>query len=168
MDSETMPEIIPMWVSGKLTLSIVHALAPESNAVGLGFDTIMPESRTFPRFLPRPGATLSVTIGSPITSRIQPLVDAWREIASHESGTVGIGGVWTKQDGGVESPSGHEQRTIRERGDLAEGKERQVRIKITEVLQEAVRELGEMVERKEGRFERGEWSQSRRMEKIEG
>jgi monolysocardiolipin acyltransferase len=118
----------------------------------------MPEPRSWPRFIPRAGARIKITYGSSITPRIQPLVDEWREIASREKGTIGIGGDWEKRG---DSPKGEDQRVIRSRGDLAGGKEEEVRVKIVQELQEAVRELGEQVEGKEGRFERKEWCQSR-------
>lgn len=47
MESKTPPVIIPMWLTG--------------------FDQLMPEGRAFPyKYLPRPGAELSVTFGSPV------------------------------------------------------------------------------------------------------
>ncbi len=112
----------------------------------------MPENRRFPRFIPRPGARISITIGQPLTSKIKPLVDDWRGIAEKEPGSAGIGGEWTAGEG---------QRQERSRGDLADGKEIEVRKKICEMLQEGVRDLGERVERDEGRFEKGLWCQSR-------
>jgi monolysocardiolipin acyltransferase len=118
----------------------------------------MPERRGWPKFLPRTGAKVSVTFGESLTPRIQPLVDAWREIASKERGTLGVGGEWAKQG---DSPEGEEQRLIRSKGILAGGKEEEMRIRITSALQDGLRELGEAVEGKEGRFERKEWSQSR-------
>jgi len=111
MDSNVMPEIIPMWISG--------------------FDQIMDENRGAPRFVPRPGAKISISVGEPVTRVIQPLVDAFKR--------------------GREDGSGDEDPT-------------QTRIRIVHELQEAVRKLGESVEAREGRFERGEWSQSRRRE----
>jgi monolysocardiolipin acyltransferase len=111
MDANVMPEVIPMWISG--------------------FDQIMNERRGAPRFLPRTGAKISITVGEPITSRIQPLVDAFR--AGREDGS------------GDDDPT-------------------QTRIRVVQELQESVRKLGEAVEEREGRFERGEWSQSRRAE----
>ncbi|ORX39877.1 hypothetical protein BD324DRAFT_615344 [Kockovaella imperatae] len=137
MDSKTLPEIIPMWISG--------------------FDTVMPEPRSVPKWLPRRGGKVTVTYGQPVTDRIRPLIDEWRRLAGNQQGTVGVGGVWEKQGS---SPSGQEQRRTREAGRLADGHERTLRIKICEVLQESVRKLGEAVERGEGRFERGEWCQS--------
>lgn len=47
MECNTPPVIIPMWLTG--------------------FDQLMPEGRAFPyKYLPRPGAELSVTFGNPI------------------------------------------------------------------------------------------------------
>ena len=111
----------------------------------------MPEDRRFPRIVPRPGARLSITIGQPVTSRIKPLVDDWRSAAGREPGTAGVGGEWTAGEG---------QRHERSRGILADGKEREIRLKICEMVQNSVRELGEKVEKNEGRFERKIWSQS--------
>lgn len=72
-------------------------------------------------------------------------------MAAKEPGTAGVGGEWT---------GGQGQRQERSRGDMADGKEREIRIKICEELQQGVRELGERVERGEGRFEGRTWSQS--------
>ncbi|KAJ7688414.1 acyltransferase-domain-containing protein [Mycena rosella] len=50
MEASTMPVIIPMWLSG--------------------FDTLMPEGRSFPyNYLPRLGKHLSVTFGEPLDPR---------------------------------------------------------------------------------------------------
>ncbi|GLB33482.1 putative acyltransferase-domain-containing protein [Lyophyllum shimeji] len=49
METSTPPVVIPIWLTG--------------------FDKLMPEGRPFPyKYLPRPGAQLSVTFGSPIPS----------------------------------------------------------------------------------------------------
>nr|ODN95147.1 monolysocardiolipin acyltransferase [Cryptococcus depauperatus CBS 7855] len=143
MDSTVMPEVIPMWISG--------------------FDQIMPETRGFPRFIPRPGANISITVGKPLTSQIESLVNSWREMASKETGSLGIGGDW-KQEATGEGLNGSEQRNVRGRGELIGGHEKEVRIGIVEVLQEGIRELGEDVERREGRFENRLWSHSTRQE----
>lgn len=119
----------------------------------------MPETRGWPRAVPRRGGDVSITIGESLTPRIQPLVDEWKAVATTQTGTVGIGGKWEERDG---SPPGGHQRSVREAGELAEGKERDIRVRICEALQGSLRELGETVERDEGRFERGEWSNSRR------
>ncbi|ODO10724.1 hypothetical protein I350_01321 [Cryptococcus amylolentus CBS 6273] len=139
MDSQVMPEIIPIWISG--------------------FDQIMNETRGSPRFIPRPGAKISITVGQPLTAEIQPLVDQWRQMAHQEAGTLGIGGQWS-QDADHTGPAGDQQREIRGKGDLIDGKEEEVRIKIVEALQEGLRKLGQEVESAEGRFKHGLWSQS--------
>ncbi|KAJ6510158.1 acyltransferase-domain-containing protein, partial [Mycena vitilis] len=47
METSALPVILPMWLSG--------------------FDTLMPEGRSFPfNYLPRPGKHLSVTFGAPV------------------------------------------------------------------------------------------------------
>jgi monolysocardiolipin acyltransferase len=122
MESETMPEIIPIWISR--------------------FDTLMPETRGWPRPVPRKGGDVSITIGESLTSRIQPVVEEWKRIASKGRRIEDV-----KEEVGKGS------------GDL-DGKERDLRIRICEILQDAVRALGVDVERQEGRFESGEWSNS--------
>jgi monolysocardiolipin acyltransferase len=111
-----------------------------------------------------------MTIGEPITHKIQPLVDRWRELAAEEKGTLGVGGDWhpdEKDAGGLDLggrvQEDSRQREVRGSGQLAQGREEEVRKQIVAILQEEVRKLGERVERKEGRFERGEWTQSRKM-----
>lgn len=50
MEASTLPVIIPMWIAG--------------------FDSLMPEGRSFPyKYLPRPGTRLSVTFGAPLDLR---------------------------------------------------------------------------------------------------
>lgn len=115
-----MPEVIPIWISG--AFNTLAGLLLTS-----GFDQIMDEKRGAPRFLPRPGAKISITVGAPITSRIQALVDGYRDGMEHGTG---------------------------------EHDPRPTRIRVVEELQDAVRALGAQVEEAEGRFERGEWSQS--------
>lgn len=39
-----------------------------------GFEEVMHESRKFPRPLPRPGKNVTVLLGSPINSSIEPLI----------------------------------------------------------------------------------------------
>lgn len=51
MESSVPPIVIPMWLTG--------------------FDQLMPEGRAFPyKYIPRPGAQLSVTFGDPLPSEI--------------------------------------------------------------------------------------------------
>jgi monolysocardiolipin acyltransferase len=118
MDAETMPEIIPIWISR--------------------FDTLMPETRGWPRPVPRKGGNVSITIGQSLTARVQPLVDEWKKLAS-------------KGREGAELHAGRD----------TDEKERELRIRICAALQDSVRVLGEAVEKEEGRFESGEWSNSR-------
>lgn len=124
----------------------------------------MPETRGWPRVFPRRGGDVSITIGESLTAKIQPLVDEWKAVAGTQTGTVGIGGEWEKKG---ESPPGDHQKRVREAGDLADGKERDIRIRICEALQDSLRELGQKVEGEEGRFDRGEWSNSKRREDSE-
>lgn len=101
MDSKIMPEIIPMWISGESAYVLMGPVlrARYSPAdTRSGFDQVMNEYRGFPRFIPRPGGRLSMTIGEPITAKIQPLVDRWRDLAAAEKGSLGIGGGWHPDD----------------------------------------------------------------------
>ena len=44
-----------------------------------GFDDLMPDTRTFPRFIPRFfGTRIRIVIGAPCTRRVRPLIDAYR------------------------------------------------------------------------------------------
>ncbi|GFZ46115.1 hypothetical protein JCM24511_04361 [Saitozyma sp. JCM 24511] len=149
MDSLIMPEIIPIWISG--------------------FDQIMDERRGFPRPIPRPGASVSITVGSPLTPRVSPLIDSWRAAAKQlgrPPGEAGAAGAVGASGASGEGGSGGGDWAARASGDHDHpgGKEAEesMRIKICEILQEGVRELGESVERKEGRMERGEWCHSSR------
>ncbi|KAJ7499244.1 acyltransferase-domain-containing protein [Mycena latifolia] len=66
MEASTMPVIIPMWLSG--------------------FDTLMPEGRSFPyNYLPRPGKHLSVTFGEPLDPRE---LEALRATAGHTDAEI--------------------------------------------------------------------------------
>jgi monolysocardiolipin acyltransferase len=123
MEAEEMPEIIPMWISR--------------------FDTLMPETRGWPRPVPRAGGDVSITIGESLTSQIQPLVKEWKRISEKYRRTEGSG----------DASTGGQTTT-------AEATERDFRIRICEVLQDSIRALGMDVEREEGRFEKEEWSNS--------
>ena len=62
MEAKLLPVVIPMWIAG--------------------FDQLMPEGRPFPyNYLPRIGASLSVTFGNPIAAN--ELLEALRPSASH-------------------------------------------------------------------------------------
>jgi monolysocardiolipin acyltransferase len=127
MDADTMPEIIPIWISR--------------------FDTMMPETRGWPRPVPRKGGNVSITIGEPLTSRIKPLVEEWK--ARHKTAMK------------IEDKEIHAGR------DADEG-ERDLRIQICEALQDSLRTLGQEVEGAEGRFESGEWSNSKQKLTVGG
>lgn len=50
-----------------------------------GFENIMHESRTFPRFLPRVGKNVRCTYGKPIEeAKIQPFIDRWKKLLERE------------------------------------------------------------------------------------
>lgn len=109
-----------------------------------GFDQIMNEDRTFPRFIPRPGANISITIGESLTPRIAPL------IAAHKATSTEPSKLAQRLDAAADA---------RARGD---DPDMDTRIAVTAALQAGVREIGERVEEAEGRFARGTWTQSRR------
>ena len=47
-----------------------------------GFDQVMHESRTFPRFLPRLGKKIKCIYGKPIDeAKLQPCIDRWRVLS---------------------------------------------------------------------------------------
>lgn len=139
-----------------------------------GFDQIMNERRGFPRFLPRPGASVSITIGPSLTPRIAPMVDAWRASLSTTASDSVSATPSASAAAAIEAvkPAPQEPHLHGEHphADYMRGEfdpDEAARREITGVLQESVRALGEMVEGEEGRFERGSWSQSRRRESIE-
>jgi monolysocardiolipin acyltransferase len=45
----------------------------------------MPEKRGFPKFLPRLGADVVIIFGAPITDRIRPLLEAYRDLCDQFS-----------------------------------------------------------------------------------
>lgn len=62
LESEPCPDVVPMWIEG--------------------FDRIMHESRTFPRFIPRGGKDVSVTFGEKVDmeARFGDLRERWRQL----------------------------------------------------------------------------------------
>lgn len=62
LESEPCPDLVPIWIEG--------------------FDQIMHESREFPRFLPRPGKSASVTFGQRVNMEkvFGDLRDRWKSI----------------------------------------------------------------------------------------
>lgn len=140
-----------------------------SSLTRAGFDDVMPDTRKYLRFLPRPGKSVSITVGSPITSKILPLVEEWRRIAQ-TSGSPGLGGKWSASarrnsfDEGedalttirdaqtrVNVAATNPERQARARG-LA-GEER-VRIEICDLLYKELQSMGIEVEKAEGKDKR--------------
>jgi len=148
MDAETLPTIIPIWLS--------H------------FDKIMPEPRSFPRFVPRllgPRQHLpqpvrpTVTFGEPFTfspnilERLKEyrLPRASNGVPLGSSGNV-VGGTEESMMGLLsargEVPSGMMSHHLDETGVL------KLRSDVTSELQNALRALGESVNATTGRKER--------------
>ncbi|KAJ9639507.1 Lyso-phosphatidylcholine acyltransferase [Coniosporium tulheliwenetii] len=76
LESEPVPEMVPIWIEG--------------------FDTVMHESRTFPRFVPRVGKEISVSFGEAVDMerRFGDLRERWRRLVreSDERGRRERGG----------------------------------------------------------------------------
>lgn len=124
----------------------------------------MNERRGFPRFLPRPGAKISITIGPSISPLIEPLVKAYKTTRAELDQQAPLHTA-PKELPGPRTLSNTDQEG-KNYGDWPyAGREdeatRDARIAITARLQEELTKLGERVETEEGRFERGEWAQSR-------
>ncbi|KAG8905673.1 hypothetical protein FRB99_008446 [Tulasnella sp. 403] len=85
-----------------------------------GFDDVMPENRGFPKFLPRLGAKIRVTFGDPtgITEEVHSAINRWKLELPNKGGE--------SQTEGLDN-------------------EARVRISLTEVLQRAVKNLGDKV-----------------------
>lgn len=66
LESEPAPEMVPIWIEG--------------------FDTVMHESRTFPRFVPRVGKELSVSFGEAVDMerRFGDLRQRWRRLVKED------------------------------------------------------------------------------------
>lgn len=136
----------------------------------VGFDEIMPETRKYLRFFPRPFKRPTIHVGPPITHLLSPLVDKWRSLASTSTYStpgigIGIGGKWgsvqtqslTKENLGSESDA-ERKVEIAERNQpermtrsLLNGEEKAYRMKITEILRDQVQRLGEKVEEEQGK-----------------
>ncbi|CAK9780101.1 acyltransferase-domain-containing protein [Cutaneotrichosporon oleaginosum] len=150
MDSEVMPEIIPIWISG--------------------FDQIMNEYRKWPRFIPRGGATVSITVGESLTPLVAPIVDAWRAglpraaAPSHLSSEATAPTRAESDEAALREHQDHHADYLSGAFDPDESTRRE----ITALLQNGLRSLGEQVEGEEGRFANGAWSQSRRRECASG
>lgn len=124
----------------------------------------MNEYRGFPRFVPRPGANVSITIGKSISPLISPLVDSYRQTRSELDQSAPLHPA-PKELPGPQTIANTAQ-DGKDYGDWPyAGREdvatRDARIAITARMQEELTKLGQRVEEAEGRFERGEWAQSR-------
>jgi len=76
LESEPCPDVVPIWIEG--------------------FDRIMHESRTWPRFIPRAGKDVSVTFGERVDmeATFGDLREKWRQMvldAEKEDGSVELG-----------------------------------------------------------------------------
>lgn len=129
----------------------------------------MNENRGFPRFIPRGGARVSITIGESITPLIAPLVETWRANlprASSSPSSASAPTAETKEESDADALRAHQVH----HADYLSGAfdpDEATRREITSLLQEQVRALGEQVEEEEGRFARGTWGQSRRRESVQ-
>ncbi|KAH8084822.1 hypothetical protein HD553DRAFT_36714 [Filobasidium floriforme] len=159
MDSARMPTIIPIWISG--------------------FEDVMPDTRKYLRFLPRPGKRISITIGDPITDKISPLVDEWRRLARVGPGKLGVGGAWSGNErieaslGAVKDAktkvdlaSSNPERRERASGQVADGREVSVRKQICQVLTDELTAMGMHIEAEEGK-DKNPWRNAVRREGYE-
>ena len=98
----------------------------------------MPDTRTFPRFIPRFfGTRIRIVIGAPCTGRVRPLMDAYRQEA---------GGPVPLTDPEVMVPDGQGYGSNRPRPPLYEGDSsaaKEARIAIASALREEVLALGQ-------------------------
>jgi len=72
LESEPAPDMVPMWIEG--------------------FDRVMHESRTWPRFVPRAGCDVSVTFGErvDVDARFGDLRERWRKLVDGEEVELGV------------------------------------------------------------------------------
>lgn len=59
LEAETLPAVVPIWLSG--------------------FDRLMPEPRNWPRWMPRLGNSVSIHFGEPIQDQLAPALEAIRK-----------------------------------------------------------------------------------------
>jgi monolysocardiolipin acyltransferase len=76
LESEPCPDIVPMWIDGP--------------------DQAMHETRTFPRFLPRPGKNINITFGEQLDGErvFGDLRERWKRLRNNEerkSGRMAVG-----------------------------------------------------------------------------
>ena len=114
MEVNHLPTVLPMWISG--------------------FNDIMPEPRGFPRFIPRPGAHLTVSFGKPIEhANIRSML----ALQASPADTVGTGTVRS----GVDPDAVLEKTTTFGASGETEAK-RAARCALTDLLQREVEALG--------------------------
>ncbi len=176
MDSQVMPTVIPIWLSGGLNPDLLDMLSAHAYHPPTGFDDIMPDTRKYLRFFPRPGKSASITVGDPITQRLVPHVKRWRGIVAGQSHdrSLGIGGDWGAEgwtshvlaehrrerrpspdpETVVRQARSQAERTRREKGDIAGGEEERIRIAMCDVMYDELSTLGRAVEAKEGKDRR--------------
>lgn len=131
MESETPPVIIPTWLTG--------------------FDQLMPEGRTFPyKYLPRPGAELSVTFGNPIPAdsirqgleACPPVADSGLDPKFVNKGEEPKGWLEEEVQRSLERRFGRREleRTMRTAEELSK-----IRARVTGIIHDAVQSLGRSV-----------------------
>ena len=122
METPRPPTIIPMWITGAFLPSTSH-LSPIRIHTQPGFDKLMPEGRHAPwKYLPRPGARLSVTFGTPVSP----------------AAVYSALGTMTRDQVVPRAAAEAEVEAQRR-------KDRDVRIALTDVVQHAVEALGRQV-----------------------
>ncbi|CAD6885183.1 unnamed protein product [Tilletia controversa] len=89
MEAEHAPVCVPIWITG--------------------FDHVMPEPRAAPRWLPRPGANLSITFGRPVSPA------AMRNVLTAESGCIGAVPAQAQAEGADKADLSGGLRSARER-----------------------------------------------------
>lgn len=67
--SKKLPVILPIWITG--------------------LDGMMPEPRGNPKWMPRPGAEVTITFGHPINESIEPITERAREFILSKDGSDG-------------------------------------------------------------------------------
>lgn len=131
METQHLPTIIPMWLSGMHIprpppspppSDLLHATDPPRKT---GLEDVMPEPRGFPQFLPRLRKRVRITFGPPVVPvHLTAVLAPWRARALH--------GPVDGDDDDV--PLGRETE-----------EKRRVRVALTEIIQREVEQLGREV-----------------------
>ncbi|RDB20473.1 Tafazzin [Hypsizygus marmoreus] len=119
METAKPPVIIPMWLTG--------------------FDTLMPEGRPFPyKYIPRPGAQLSVTFGEPIPAST---IEEALKILGPGKASSSAPHHLRKPEGWIENELADERHSsVLQKDEIL-----RVRAEVTAILQRAVEALGRSV-----------------------